>query len=138
MAAKDADELTQDWDPVAPDVMADYPAAHERLRAVAPVAWSDRWGGFYTLMRHADVAAASRDPAVWTEPDRFDPARKTITAPVFGGGVHFCVGAPLARLEMQVALPILFDRMPSLHLADTPRYANSYHFPGLETLHLAR
>lgn len=66
MAAKDADELTQDWDPVAPDVMADYPAAHERLRAVAPVAWSDRWGGFYTLMRHADVAAASRDPETFT------------------------------------------------------------------------
>lgn len=66
MAAKDADELTQDWDPVAPEVMADYPAAHERLRAVAPVAWSDRWGGFYTLMRHADVAAASRDPETFT------------------------------------------------------------------------
>lgn len=70
MAPKDSDELTppraQDWDPHAPDVAADYPAAHERLRREAPVAWSDRWGGFYTLMRYDDVVAASRDPETFT------------------------------------------------------------------------
>lgn len=69
MAPKDADELmprSSDWDPVAPEVMADYPAAHERLRRVAPVAWSSNWGGFYTLMRHADVITASRDPETFT------------------------------------------------------------------------
>lgn len=66
MAAKDRDALTGDWDPVAPEVMADYPAAHQRLRAEAPVAWSENWGGFYTLMRHADVSAASRDPGTFT------------------------------------------------------------------------
>ncbi len=70
MASSNDDELgadwDADWDPVAPDVLADYPAAHERLRAVAPVAWSDNWGGFFTLMRHADVIAASRDPDTFT------------------------------------------------------------------------
>mgnify|MGYP001627775562 CR=1 FL=1 len=69
MAPKDANELTprpSDWDPVDPAVLADYPAAHERLRRDAPVAWSNRWGGFYTLMKYADVVAASRDPDTFT------------------------------------------------------------------------
>jgi cytochrome P450 len=66
MASKHIDELTSDWDPVAPETMADYPAAHERLRDEAPVAWSDKWGGFYTLMRYNDVVEASRDPARFT------------------------------------------------------------------------
>jgi cytochrome P450 len=66
MASKHIDELTSDWDPVAPETMADYPAAHERLRDKAPVAWSDKWGGFYTLMRYNDVVEASRDPARFT------------------------------------------------------------------------
>jgi cytochrome P450 len=52
----------------------------------------------------------------------------------FGAGLHFCVGAPLARLEMQIALPILFERCPGLALAETPRYADIYHFHGLEAL----
>jgi unspecific monooxygenase len=52
----------------------------------------------------------------------------------FGGGLHFCVGAPLARLELQIALPILWDRCPNLRLAEQPTYANSYHFHGLGRL----
>ena len=52
----------------------------------------------------------------------------------FGAGIHFCIGAPLARLEMQVALPILFERLPGLRLAASPRYRNSWHFHGLEAL----
>ncbi|MCB2152297.1 MAG: cytochrome P450, partial [Rhodobacteraceae bacterium] len=52
----------------------------------------------------------------------------------FGAGLHFCVGAPLARLELQIALPILFARCPGLSLAAPPRYANLYHFHGLESL----
>lgn len=80
------------------------------------------------------LAAANRDPALWDEPDRFDPARPVKPNHSFGAGLHFCVGAPLARLEMQVALPILFARCPRLALTEPPRYANLYHFHGLERL----
>ena len=77
------------------------------------------------------LAAANRDPGVWDRPDRFDPARPEKTNISFGAGVHFCVGAPLARLELQIALPVLFQRLPALRLAEPPSYANVFHFHGL-------
>lgn len=83
------------------------------------------------------LASANRDPAVWAHPDRFDPARPVVTQLAFGAGLHFCVGAPLARLELQVALPILFARRPGLRLAAPPHYANLYHFHGLGRLVVA-
>ena len=84
------------------------------------------------------LAAANRDPAVWAEPARFDPARPVQTNLSFGAGIHFCVGAPLARLELQIALPVLFARLPGLRLAEAPVYANLYHFHGLERLRILR
>lgn len=83
------------------------------------------------------LGAANRDPARFAEPSRFDAARDPNPHVSFGAGIHFCVGAPLARLEMQVALPILFQRLPKLTLAGTPRYQNTYHFHGLESLRVA-
>jgi unspecific monooxygenase len=80
------------------------------------------------------LGAANRDPALWAEPDRFDPFRQVRANASFGAGLHFCVGAPLARLELRVALPILFARCPGLRLAGAPRYADLYHFHGLERL----
>ena len=80
------------------------------------------------------LGAANRDPAVWNQPDRFDPERDIVTNSSFGGGVHFCVGAPLARLEMRIGLPILFDRCPHLRPAGAPHYPDSYHFHGLSKL----
>jgi unspecific monooxygenase len=80
------------------------------------------------------LAAANRDPAVWPDPARFDPARPVQTNLAFGAGLHFCVGAPLARLELQIAPPVLFARLPGLRLAEAPAYANLYHFHGLERL----
>lgn len=84
------------------------------------------------------LAAANRDPGVWENPDRFDPTRPIRPNASFGAGLHFCVGAPLARLELQVALPILFRRLPNLRLAGTPEYADVYHFHGLTRLMVAR
>ena len=49
-------------------------------------------------------------------------------------GIHFCVGAPLARLELQVALKVLFERLPQMRIVEPPRYRDSYHFHGLERL----
>lgn len=80
------------------------------------------------------LAAANRDPAVWTDPAAFDPARASFANTSFGAGLHFCIGAPLARLEMQIALPILFDRRPGLRLDAPPSFANLYHFHGLNSL----
>jgi unspecific monooxygenase len=80
------------------------------------------------------LAAANRDPDVWPGPDRFDPSRPIQTNASFGGGLHFCVGAPLARLEMRIALPALFARCPNLTLAAEPTYGDTYHFHGLTRL----
>lgn len=82
------------------------------------------------------LGAANRDPARFPDPDTFRPDRAPNPHVAFGAGIHFCLGAPLARLEMQVALPILFERLPHLALAAPPRYRDSYHFHGLEALHL--
>ena len=80
------------------------------------------------------LGSAGRDPAVVDAPDRFDPTRIKPQHLAFGGGLHFCVGAPLARLELAVALPILFARHPALCLADETEYADRYHFHALTAL----
>lgn len=84
------------------------------------------------------LAAASRDPGPWEDPDRFNPERPHKPHLAFGLGLHFCVGAPLARLELQVALPILFDRLPGLRLAEPARYSGIYPFRGLGALMVTR
>lgn len=80
------------------------------------------------------LAGANRDPGPWEEPRRFNPARPVQTHFSFGAGTHFCIGAPLARLELATALPVLFRRLPALALAAPPRYAELYHFHGLTRL----
>ena len=80
------------------------------------------------------LGSANRDTGVWDCADQFQPDRPIQQNTSFGGGLHFCVGAPLARLELQIALPILLERCPKLTLSEQPRYANTYHFHGLERL----
>ena len=80
------------------------------------------------------LAAANRDPAQWERPAKFIPTRAVKPNASFGAGLHFCVGAPLARLELTVALPILFQRLPGLRLVGKPAYGNVYHFHGLTRL----
>lgn len=80
------------------------------------------------------LAAANRDPGVWDSPAKFRPARPVKPNATFGAGLHFCVGAPLARLELVTALPILFERLPGLKLAAKPRHGDVYHFHGLTAL----
>ena len=80
------------------------------------------------------LGAANRDPTRFTEPDIFKATRDPNPHVSFGAGIHFCVGAPLARLEMLIAFEVLFARLPKLRLVGTPRYKDVYHFHGLEKL----
>ncbi len=80
------------------------------------------------------LGAANHDPAMWEDPHLFNPDRPIKTNMAFGAGRHFCIGAPLARLELQIALKVLFERCPNLTITERPFYANTYHFHGLERL----
>ena len=83
------------------------------------------------------LAMANRDPRVFEHPGMFNPARSDQKHASFGAGIHFCIGAPLARLELQIALQVLFERLPALRLAAEPSYRDSYHFHGLDRLDAA-
>ena len=83
------------------------------------------------------LGSANRDPARFAEPDRIDFVRGGQGHVGFGAGIHFCIGAPLARIEMAEALGVLLSRLPSLRLASVPSYADRYHFHGLRQLRIA-
>ena len=83
------------------------------------------------------LAAADRDPDVFAEPDRFDLGRDPNPHLAFGFGIHFCVGAPLARLEARIAFPRLLARLPRIALApQTLRWSDNLVVRGLHALEL--
>ena len=108
------------------------------LHVFTRFAYEDIPLGDVTLERGAEIAlvlgAAGRDPALYDTPDHFDPYRTAKPHAAFGGGLHFCVGAPLARLELQIALPALFAHLPNLSLAEPPAFDDTYHFHKLGRL----
>ena len=83
------------------------------------------------------LAAANLDPKKFSDPLTFKPNRSEAPNLSFGAGIHFCIGAPLARLELNIALPLLFQRLPGLRIKETPVVKDVYHFHGLERLDLA-
>lgn len=118
----------------------------ETLRICAPVHIFQRW-----CLEPCDIdgvsfkrgdkvsmilAAANLDPHKFPEPLTFKPDRDEGANLSFGAGIHFCIGAPLARLELNIVLPLLFKRLPGLRIAQTPVVKDVYHFHGLERLDL--
>ena len=81
--------------------------------------------------------SANRDPRVFTTPDRLDISRGNAAEHIgFGGGIHVCIGAPLARLELEASLRMLVEHAPRLELAAEPRRNPAFVIWGLEAVHL--
>ena len=128
------------------DALATERTVEECFRISAPVHIFERWvledlefGGI--PFRKGDkvgliLAAANLDPARYSDPLAFRPDRNEAPNLSFGAGIHFCIGAPLARLELQTVLPILFDRLPGIRRRSEPVVKDVYHFHGLERLDL--
>jgi cytochrome P450 len=85
----------------------------------------------------AYLGAGNRDPRQFNEPERLDLSRADNAPLSFGGGIHYCLGAPLARLEAQVAFPALLRRFPKLQPAGEPRRRDSLTIRGFTSLPVA-
>jgi cytochrome P450 len=133
-----------EWRRVVADPGLVPSAAEEMIRFDAPLQLFER-----TATTDVDVAgttiragekvaallgAANRDPAVFEAPDRFDAARERNPHLGFGAGIHFCLGAPLARIEIQSVLGALRRRLPGLALAGEPEHRPEFVIRGFTTL----
>ncbi len=81
--------------------------------------------------------SANRDPAVFDRPDDLDVGRDPNPHVSFGAGVHFCLGAPLARLELETSFSTMLRRLPALHLVAEPSWKPNYIIRGLRELRVA-
>jgi cytochrome P450 len=120
----------------------------EALRLEAPVQWLYRRTLRETELGGATIpagesvlvyfGAANRDPEAYPEPERFDLANRARRHAAFGHGIHFCLGAPLARLETALALDAVLDRFTSISRSPRPsrRISDAATHCGYVELHL--
>jgi cytochrome P450 len=102
-------------------------AVEEIVRYVSPVIWMRRTATRDTTLNEHEIKegdklvlyywSANRDESVFTDPDEVDITRSPNPHLAFSGGMHYCIGAPLARMEMGVALEVVLNRLPGLRLA---------------------
>ncbi|HUN53101.1 MAG TPA: cytochrome P450 [Candidatus Sulfotelmatobacter sp.] len=135
-----------EWERLQADPALIEPAVEEWLRydgpsgALARVVAADLEFGGKQLRRgervFAFMNAANRDPAQFAEAERFDVGRSPNPHLTFGHGIHFCLGAPLARLEAQIALRRLLERFPDVRLAGDaePAWHDSLILRGIKAL----
>jgi cytochrome P450 len=139
----------EQWRRVGDDVAAQA-AIEEMIRFDPPLQLFERWVltddfaiGDVSIPRGARIAmlfgAANRDPRVFARPDEFDVGRENAAQHIgFGGGIHVCIGAPLARIELEAAVETLRDAFPEFELVEEPRRTGAFVIWGLEALRLAR
>ncbi len=136
-----------EWRRVVDGEVAAKSAVEEMLRWDSPLQLFERWvldDGVEIAGHRLEVGeevamlfgAAERDPRRFPNPDRFDIGRGDTAHIGFGGGIHFCVGAPLARQEIEVSVAGLADRFPELTLVAPPEYQPNFVIRGLRELRL--
>ena len=136
-----------EWERVVSGEVPARVAVEEMLRWDPPLHLFERWvldEGVEIAGRPLKVGeevamlfgAAQRDPRRFADPDRFDVGRGDAGHVGFGGGIHFCVGAPLARQEIEVSVAGLAARFPHLSVASEPEYHPNFVIRGLKGLHL--
>jgi cytochrome P450 len=125
-------------------------AVEEMIRFDPPLQLFERWVlaedfaiGDVAIPLGAKIAmlfgSANRDPRVFEQPDEFDVARANAAQHIgFGGGIHVCIGAPLARIELEASLAALRRYWPDFELVEEPRRTGAFVIWGLEGLRLAR
>jgi cytochrome P450 len=120
-------------------------AVDELLRYDTPLQMFERWVledveiGGVAVPKGAELGllfgSANRDPAVFEDPDRLDLGRAEATQHLsFGAGVHYCLGAPLGRLELELSFGTLLARLPRMEPAAEPAWKPTYILRGLEAL----
>ena len=123
------------WPDVAAEELIRYDSP---VQLVSRVAWEPATIGGVELEAGdrivAYLGAGNRDPRQFAGPERLDLSRADNAPLSFGGGIHYCLGAPLARLEAQVAFPALLRRFPGLELAGEPRRRDSLTIRGFTDL----
>ena len=119
-------------------------AIEELLRFDTPAQMFERWVLEDVELQGAKIprgaehgllfGSANRDPAVYDRPDELDLAREPNPHLTFGAGIHFCLGAPLGRQELQISFGTILERLPNLELVREPAWKPGYVIRGLAEL----